>query len=236
MLDDGWTAFNEIDPPAPFDTQTSFNPFLEAMRSRTYEVGAKGTLANLSSLGQLGYDLAVYRIDVFNDIVPWDGGAYFLTAGRSRRQGVELGLDWVPLRDLRLQSAITISDNKYLEYVNQLGDFAGSQIAGLPRTNVSAKARYAGPAGLSSEVRVESVGSYYADDANSATAPAYALVGATLGYEGGVGDGSLRAFVSGDNLADRRHVSSVFINGTGGRFFEPGMPRNWSAGLTLRWR
>jgi iron complex outermembrane receptor protein len=187
-------------------------------------------------LGQLRYDLGIYRIDVFNDIVPWDGGAYFLTAGRSRRQGVELGLDWLPVRNLQLQSAITVSDNKYLEYDNQLGNFAGSQIAGLPKAFVSAKARYEGPAGLSSEVRVENVGSYYADDANTAQAPAYTIIGGTLGYEAGVGDASLRAFVAGENLGDRRHVSSVFINGTGGRFFEPGMPRNWSAGLTLRWR
>jgi iron complex outermembrane receptor protein len=229
-------AFNEIDPPAPFDTMTSFNPFLEAMRSRTYEIGAKGSVADLSSLGQIRYDLGLYRIEVLNDIVPFDGGAYFLTAGRSRRQGLELGLDWLPLRAVIVESAVTVSDNKYVEYANELGDFSGNQVSGLPRATVSVKARYQGPAGVSTEVRVESVGAYYADDANTARAPAYAIVGATLGYGGAVGEGSLRAFVGGDNLADRHHVSSVFINGTGGRFFEPGMPRNWSAGLTLRWR
>jgi iron complex outermembrane receptor protein len=131
---------------------------------------------------------------------------------------------------------VTVSDNKYVEYANELGDFSGNQVSGLPRATVSVKARYQGPAGVSAEVRVESVGACYADDANTARAPAYAIVGATLGYGGAVGEGSLRAFVGGDNLADRHHVSSVFINGTGGRFFEPGMPRNWSAGLTLRWR
>jgi len=33
-----------------------------------------------------------------------------------------------------------------------------------------------------------------------------------------------------------RYVAPVFINGLGGQFYEPGQPRNWSAGLTLRWR
>lgn len=232
-------AFNEIDPPAPFDTSTSFNPFLEAMRSRTYEVGAKGGLADLASLGQLRYDIGIYRIDVLNDIVPWNGGAYFLTAGKSRRQGVEVGLDWLPLRGMLIEAAATFSDNTYLDYENDLsapGNFDGHQIAGLPKTTVSGKARYEGPAGLSTEVRVENVGAYFADDANTAKASAYTILGATLGYGLGAGDGSVRAFVSGENLTDKEHVSSVFINGTGGRFFEPGMPRNWSAGLTLRWR
>jgi len=35
---------------------------------------------------------------------------------------------------------------------------------------------------------------------------------------------------------DERHVASVFINGVNGEYFEPGLPRNWSGGVTLRWR
>ncbi len=45
-------AFNEIDPPPPFDTLTAVNPFLEPMRSTTYEIGAKGSVARLAGLGQ----------------------------------------------------------------------------------------------------------------------------------------------------------------------------------------
>lgn len=229
-------AFNEIDPPPPFDTLTALNPFLTPMRSTTYEVGAKGSVSDLDGLGQIRYDAALYWIDVRNDIVPFDGGAYFLTAGRSRRRGVELGLDWLPLRRLLVEGALTVTDNRYLEYRNELGDFSGRQIAGLPRASVSGKARYHGPAGASTEIRLESAGAYFADDANTARAAAYTIIGATLGYARSVGDASLRAYLAGENLTDRRHVASVFINGLNGEFFEPGMPRSWSAGLTLRWR
>jgi hypothetical protein len=38
------------------------------------------------------------------------------------------------------------------------------------------------------------------------------------------------------NLTDERYVASVFINGLSGQFYEPGLPRYWSAGSTLRWR
>jgi iron complex outermembrane receptor protein len=229
-------AFNEIDPPPPFDTLTALNPFLTPMRSTTYEVGAKGGMTQLAWLGQVGYDVALYWIDVENDIVPFDGGAYFFTAGQSRRKGAELGLDWQPLRSLLIEGALTVSNHRYLDYRNELGDFSGRQVSGLPRTSVSGKARYAGPGGISSEVRLESVGGYFADDANTARADAYTIVGATLGYARSVGDAAVRAFIAGENLTDRRHVASVFINGLNGQFFEPGMPRNWAAGLTLRWR
>jgi hypothetical protein len=46
----------------------------------------------------------------------------------------------------------------------------------------------------------------------------------------------VQAFVAGDDLTDRRHVASVFINGVNQEFFEPRVPRNWTAGLTVRFR
>ena len=229
-------AFNEIDPPPGLDTLTSLNPFLEPMRSRTYEVGGKGHLTDLGTLGELRYDAALYWIDVDNDIIPYDGGAYFFTAGRSRRRGGELALDWLPGRGLLVEGAISVSENRYLEYRNLVDDFGGHRVAGLPRATFSGRARYAAPAGVALTVRAEGVGSYFADDANLAVAPAFTLLGATLAYERPMDAVVLRVFVAGDNLADRRHVASVFINGVNGQFFEPGVPRNWSAGLTLRFR
>ncbi|HKQ59585.1 MAG TPA: TonB-dependent receptor [Candidatus Eisenbacteria bacterium] len=227
-------AFNEIDPPPGIDTLTSLNPFLEPMRSRTYETGLKGQLASLGALGELRYDAALYWIDVFNDIVPYNGGTYFFTAGQSRRRGAELGLDWLPARGLLIEGAVTASENRYITYRNLTDNFDGHDIAGLPKMTFSGEASYQAPAGVSLDVRAESVGKYFADDASTAVAPAYTIFGAGIGYERPLGGHLMRVFVAGDNLTDEKHVASVFINGTGNRYFEPGMPRNWSAGLTLR--
>jgi iron complex outermembrane recepter protein len=229
-------AFNEIDPPPAFETSTAINPFLEPMLSTTYELGAKGGTALPGRCGRVRYDAALYWIDVANEVVPYDGGAYFFTAGKSRRKGAELGLDWLPAERLLVSVAGTLSDNRYVEYVNQLGDFSGGRVAGLPRTTLDARVRYVTALGVSAEGSVEHLGSYYADDANTARADAYLLLNASLGYARDLGDVSMRAFVSGTNLTDERYVGSVFINGVSGRFYEPGLPRSWSAGLTLRRR
>ncbi len=229
-------AFNEIDPPPPFDAQTGLNPFLDPMISTTLELGARGQLVREGGMGQINYDVAMYLIDVKNDIVPFDGGSYFQTAGKSRRKGAELGLEWKPVSPLMVQGALTLSRNEYLNYKNDLGDFGGKDVAGLPSSTYSLKARYEWLEGLSTEVSVEGAGSYFADDANSAAAPSYNLVNASLGYTRPVGSSAIQLYLSGNNLTDKKHVASVFINGVGGEFFEPGLPRNMSAGLSFKWQ
>jgi iron complex outermembrane recepter protein len=228
-------AFNEIDPPPTIET-SAINPFLDPMLSTTYEVGAKGGARLPGRLGRLRYDAALYWIDIAHEIIPYDGGAYFFTAGKSQRKGAELGLDWLPLERLLVSLTGTLSDNRYLEYANQLGDFSGGRVAGLPRATLSGLVRWTASFGLSTEVSVEHLGSYYADDANAARTDAYTLLGASLGWTRSLGDLSARAFVAGTNLTDQNYSASVFINGINGRFYEPGLPRAWSAGVTLRRR
>jgi iron complex outermembrane receptor protein len=233
-------AFNEIDPPPPFDTLTSFNPFLDPMTSVSYELGAKGMLAgDQARFGALAYDLAFYLIDVKNDIVPWNGGAYLLTAGKSRRIGAEVGFDWRPVNPLTVASAVTVSNNEYLEYENDLsagepdGNFDGNQVAGLPSVFLDTELRWRPAAGLTLAGTVRYVDDYFADDANTASAEAYGIFGARAEYVRPMGFGSVRVFLAGENLTDEDYVASVFINGIGGQFYEPGLPRNVSLGISL---
>jgi len=230
-------AFNEIDPPPPYDTLTSLNPFLEPMQSTTYEVGAKGTLVKEGrGLGRVGYDVALYWIDVTNDIVPFNGGAYFFTAGKSRRRGGELGLDWTPVNPLTVRGALTLSNNEYVEYENDLGNFDGNEVAGLPSTFADGEVRWRLVPGFSVAGRWKHVDDYFVDDANTASVEAFDIFGAEAEYTRPLSFGSLRAFVAVENLSDEDYVASAFINGINGQYFEPGLPRNVSAGLTFMFR
>lgn len=224
-------AFNEIDPP-PTVAPTTLNPFLDAMHSTTYELGARGTLRN--DLGTWRYDSGVYLIQTNNEIVPYDNGAYFFTAGKSRRMGVEASLDWAPNARFSFKATGNVAKNEYVEYRNTISgasnDFGGKTLPGLPSAVFTGTARVVLTKGLALSLNGESVSKLYADDANTATAPGYALLHASLDYS----VAGVRAYVSGRNLLDKAHVSSVFINGTGGAYFEPGLPRSFAAGLSLQ--
>lgn len=230
-------AFNEIDPPPPYDTLTSLNPFLDPMRSRSYEVGAKGEIGRGTSHA-LGYDVALYWIDIWDEIVPFDGGAFFLSAGKTRRQGIELWLDTSPAEAWRARASLTLSKNRFEEYApDDTTDLAGNKVPGLPEVVASAHLSRRLGAGFAVDVGGEVVGSYFADDRNTAPVASIFLLDAMASYAHSLGSGlTLEAFVAGRNLTDRAYVSSVFINGVNGQYYEPGLPANVSAGATLRWQ
>ena len=228
-------AFNEIDPPPQF-SHTSFNPLLDAMHSRTYEIGGRGQLGAMA--GEWRYDAAAYRIDVSNDIVSQGGGAYFFTAGRSRRQGVELELVWQPEEAVTLRGSGTFSKNEYVTYVSDGVDYGGREMPGLPAAVFSGGAALALPAGFRLDTSVEGASRYFADDRNSNNAQtfSYGVWNASLAWSREGERTGVTAFLSGQNLLDKDYVSSVFINGINGRFYEPGLPLGVSGGLTLRYQ
>jgi iron complex outermembrane recepter protein len=225
-------AFNEIDPP-PSVPSTALNPFLDPMTSITYELGAKGGM-RAGMLGRVDYDAALYRIDVTHDIVPYDGGSYFFTAGQSRRIGAELGLGVRPVRGFSVNGSVTGSDNTYIEYTNDLGDYSDNKVPGLPDLVGTLSARYETRQGLYGEVGMEHASAYCVNDANTAGTRAYTVLNATAGYERTAGHRMARAFIGVNNLTDQAYDASVFINGLNNQYYEPGLPRNWVAGLTLR--
>ncbi|MFN8586696.1 MAG: TonB-dependent receptor plug domain-containing protein [Candidatus Eisenbacteria bacterium] len=229
-------AFNEIDPPAPYDTLTSFNPFLEPMLSTTYEVGSRGHLG-----GAWRYDAALYWIDVKNDIIPYNNGGYFFTAGKTRRRGAELALDWQPLAALTLGGTVTASRNEYVTYKSDRGTFDGNDVAGLPALVFGGRAKYRCAGHVTTELALNGNSKYFADDRNTIEIMQYGILDATIAWEHRLPRAALSAFVSGNNLLDKEYVGSAFINpqisgSAPPQVYEPGLPRNFSAGLTLRFR
>ena len=237
-------AFNEVDPPVTL-TGVQLNPFLKPMSSTTIELGVKGfeLLRDHSLLRSLLYSLAAYTISVKNEIVPYDGGVWFFSAGESSRNGFELGAQADLRYGFSLKAAFTYLDAEYRTYANELGDFAGRKVPGIPPTVLNARLRYTSTIGLTAEFGLEHIGSYYADDGNSAKVPSYLIFNSTAAYTLRVGILNAQAFVGVSNLADLRYVSSAFINpvtrASSGApiapsYLEPGLPRNIFGGLDLR--
>jgi iron complex outermembrane receptor protein len=249
-------AGNETDPASTFgqDTVTSLNPLLEPIRSTTLEVGTKRMLAlgdGSSLLRSASYDVAFYETRVRNEIVPYRGGRFYFTAGRVRRQGAELGLAVNAAGGLSARGALTVNRHQYTEYLvdsvhygaaGRFADYGGNRVVGVPGVHFGAALALEPAAldGLRLEAGVAGTDSYFADDANRVEVSGHALVNASALYEHanlfGTGKG-VRAFVTVNNLFDRRYIGSAFLNPDVVNgvpvAFEPGRPREVVVGLRV---
>ncbi|MGH7520341.1 MAG: TonB-dependent receptor family protein [Gemmatimonadales bacterium] len=250
-------AGNETDPASTFgqDTVTAINPLLDPIRSTTYEVGTKRlwTLGEASFIREVSYDLALYHTAVTNEIVPYRGGRFYFTAGRVRRRGAEFGARIATRAGVAVQAALTWNAHRYTRYLvdsvhydttkaGVFADYGGNRVVGVPAL-IGALALDVTPAALKPlrlRLGVESMGSFFADDANQVKVPSYRVANLTIGTESParLGDGlGVNAFVTINNLFDRRYIASAFLNPdvVGGEpvAFEPGFPRNVVVGVSV---
>jgi iron complex outermembrane receptor protein len=238
-------AGNETDPAPPLNAVTALNPLLDPIRSTTVELGTKRIV------GALSYDVALYQTAVKNEIVPYQGGRFYFTAGKARRRGAELGLRLAVGSGVALHTALSYTDHRYTRYVIDSAyagfsaDYSGNRVVGVPQFTYAAALEVAPRAVRPIEVRVglQGMSRFFADDANQVTVPAYRLVTLTAGTVDAVSIGGglgVRGFVTVNNLFDRAYIGSAFLNPdvVGGEAvaFEPGLPRHVVVGVTLTTR
>lgn len=208
--------------------------------STSVEAGAKARLAG----GLLS--MALFHTRTQDEIVAHGssgGRSSFQNAGRTRRQGAEIGWLHQSESNWRTQLAWTWLDARYADGLctplpcndaNRVR--AGARLPGVARQSFYASLGWAPPQGWRAGVDVRAQGRIMANDRNSASAPGYAVVGAWLGWTHSRGPWTVDAFARADNLTDRRHAGSVIVNESNGRYFEPAPGRQWSAGASVAYR
>src|SRR5262245_872736 len=235
-------AGNETDPsPGPGTIPPALlNPLLDAISSTTYELGFK------SLGGRFGYDVALYDTEVANEIIPYSGGRYYATAAKARRSGFEVGANAQATNGVFGRAAVTLSQNKYLDYIvdsavinpvnaGRLADLSDNDIVGIPNmiANVEVGTEVPGYRGLRLKAAVEHSGEYFADDVNSVKVPAFTILKLTAELRTPIvaaNGWGIRGFVTIHNVTDKKYIGSAFLNpdlvGTAPAAYEPGMPRS----------
>lgn len=248
-------AGNETDPAGTYgqDTVYLLNPLLEPINSTTIEVGTKQIISfDQSSVFKfISYELALYYIKLTNDIIPYRGGRFYFTAGKSHRMGAELSSTFQFDHGISLDAALTLSDNKYDEYKvdsvhygvpGKFADYADKKTAGIPSLfyNIGLTIAPDVLKGLFVSFSVNGTGSYFVDDANSIEVPSYNIFNAVVGFnrEIKLSDHiNMRGFISVNNLADTKYAGSAFVNPdiVGGLpvYLEPGLPGSVTVSLSF---
>ncbi|HDG7750947.1 TonB-dependent receptor PqqU [Klebsiella quasipneumoniae] len=215
------------------DNQSGLNFGLKPSTNDTVEIGSKTRIGN----GLL--TAALFQTDTDNEIVvdsSSGGRTSYKNAGKTRRQGMELGLDQQFGESWRLKAAWTWLDATYR--TNVCGDAScnGNRIPGIARNIGYASFGYQPEQGWYAGSDIRYMSDIMANDENTAKAPSWTVVGLTTGYKWSYGRMDMDLFGRVDNLFDREYVGSVIVNESNGRYYEPAPGRNYGIGLNLAWR
>ncbi|HDK6412132.1 TPA: TonB-dependent receptor [Klebsiella variicola] len=215
------------------DNQSGLNFGLKPSTNDTVEIGSKTRLGN----GLL--TAALFQTNTDNEIVvdsSSGGRTSYKNAGKTRRQGMELGLDQQFGESWRLKAAWTWLDATYRTNVCDDASCNGNRIPGIARNMGYASFGYQPEQGWYAGSDIRYMSDIMANDENTAQAPSWTVVGLTTGYKWSYGRMDMDLFGRVDNLFDREYVGSVIVNESNGRYYEPAPGRNYGIGLNLAWR
>ncbi len=213
--------------------QSGLNFDLKPSTNETVEIGSK------TRIGNGLFTAALFQTDTDNEIVvdsSSGGRTSYKNAGKTRRQGVELGLDQQFGDSWKLKAAWTWLDATYRTNVCDSSDCNGNRIPGIARNMGYASFGYQPEQGWYAGSDIRYMGDIMANDANTAKAPSWTVVGLTTGYKWSYGKMDMDLFGRVDNLFDRTYVGSVIVNESNGRYYEPAPGRNFGIGMNLAWR
>lgn len=244
-------AGNETDPPPDQDTIYQLNPLLEPIRSTTYELGIKSLWEISTIIRALELNFSAFYIDTRNELIPYREGRFYFSAGKTSRLGLETSLNLSLPLGIKVSSAFTFMDHKFIDYKIDSGyynpekkgifaDFKNNKLPGIPDHfyNLSLHIPYF----VDFEISVQGVGKYFADDANRYSIPPYTILNAKIWFDQIYISDFLQLLLafSINNLLDRKYVGSAFLNPIYEKttnlpyFIEPGLPRNFVFSLKVK--
>ncbi|MEO8751594.1 MAG: TonB-dependent receptor, partial [Casimicrobiaceae bacterium] len=187
-------------------------------------------------------NIAAFTADTRQEIVvdaATGGRTTYRNASNTRRRGFEA--EW----DANLGAGVTA----HVNYTWLDAEFAEAFASGLPPVAVPAGSRLPGVppqqafgvvtwvpggfAGFSAGAELQYVGRVYANDRNTAYAPAYTLGNLRAGFAQAFGNLRFTEYVRVNNIANVNYIGSVIVGDTNGRYFEPAPGRNWFAGISV---
>ena len=228
-----------FDPPTTTELAnprgtSGFNTDLRPQKATNYEIGAKGLLS-----GRIRYELAVFRIDVDDQLVSYElagsGQSFFENAATSTHQGLESSITLKLLPGLTTRVAYTYSDFSFDTFRDRDGnDFGGNELPGIPDSQLHLAMDYRHPGGFFASWDVTRAGSFYADNDNAVKSGAYTVANLRAGLTRRWNQWEMSPFVGINNLFGQEYFDNIRLNAGNGRYYEPAPERNFYGGIAVR--
>lgn len=215
------------------DASGGFNPLLEPQVADNFELGYK------TGNEQLYFEIAAFRIDLEDELVPFElaafpGRTFYSNAGRSDRRGIETAFTWNGDSGFGVNLSYTWSDFKFDEFTDESGnDFSGRRLPGLPEHFGYGSLSWRSGQGLYAVFETVYSGELFASNANDVVVDDYAVSNLRISREFDQGAWSIRPYLGLNNLFNARYNSNIRINAFGNRFYEPAPERNVYLGFVV---
>ncbi|HWI91110.1 MAG TPA: TonB-dependent receptor plug domain-containing protein [Flavisolibacter sp.] len=220
-------------------TGGAINLELNAEDGVNYDVGIKAKLWS-----EFYVDANAFWFGLRNTIVQRrdaGGGDYYTNAGKTNQHGIETTIRY-PLFQNKLfeQSLFWIShtwhDFHYSEFKQLTSDYSGKQMPGDAKHAFSTGIDAITKGGFNTTLTYYYSGKIPLNDANTAYANAYNIVGAKIGYKKQVGDKwQFRLNAGIDNLLNEKYSLGNDLNAAGGRYYNAAPVRNYYVSVIVQW-
>jgi iron complex outermembrane receptor protein len=214
--------------------------FLEAEEGTSYETGGRTALLN----GKLQVELTGFYFKLNHALVSRrdsSGADYYVNAGSTRQEGVELSADYQKFfyqsffDYLTIKTAWAFSDFRYGDFQKDSVNFSGKRLPGVSRNTLALLTDLQTKMGLYLNLSYYYGSKLFLNDANSAATNPYHLPGARLGWQFPVKKSSvINCYAGIDNLLDETYSLGNDINAAGGRYYNAAPARNYYFGLSYR--
>jgi iron complex outermembrane recepter protein len=231
-------------PPSLAEIRPSaggFSTDLQAEQGWSYELGLKGSVIR----SRWQFELSFFQFDLQDAIVRRTnaaGAEYFINAGGTKQQGVELFTEGYLINNpagkgisyFRLWSTVTLSEFYFKDYKVNNVSYDGNELTGVPRQVILAGADISFLRHFYLNGTFNYTSRLPLTDANDVYALAYRLWQFRLGWQKQFGKHKLELFAGVDNLADEQYSLGNDLNAFGRRFYNPAPVRNYYGGLIFR--
>jgi outer membrane receptor protein involved in Fe transport len=219
--------FDQRTLPVPFPpfAVTTSSALLEPQHGTNLEAGVYHGATFSPGGATAMLSLAVYQMDMENELDFDVQTLKYVNIGESRHRGVEAGLQLQAPR----------AGNAFVNYTQQSatsrsGEDAGKQLKAIPRHSITAGATASlGGGGLEAGMLVSHARDIFLDDANTLTLPSFTRVDARVSYP----FRGMQVFVDVRNVFDAKFSTTGFPDpsGSGAVYYHPAAGRTFELGV-----
>ena len=170
------------------------------------------------------------------------GADYFVNAGDVKQKGLEITADFIThsgkgfIDYYRINTAYTYNHFRYGSFIKGTDDFSGKKVPSVPANTFSVLGDINLKKGFYSNITYYAAAKIFLNDANTATAEPYQLLGWRLGWRKTIKQKNKLNFYAGaDNLLDETYSLGNDINAAANRFYNAAPGRNYYVGVSFQW-